>query len=238
MVRVRDIYPNIYSYLLESNTYSSIIQDLEKVDWMMWANFNMKNRLLFENYWYFKDIVFNPYFIYLYTMYDRYFDLSLFHYDPFISFSSGIILFFMLNGRIPVDALLLLFGFLFNINPIYVVSLFLIWKYTRLKKHKPKQFRWHTELNQDCNTYSPEPLKSEDDNKVFDHILIGQDISTLYTAALLSKVGHKCCVLLSKDSTPEMVRIDILTRSSLVMPNRSHLQRHHSLHLHATCRLA
>ena len=43
-------------------------------------------------------------------------------------------------------------------------------------------------------------------SNLFDHILIGGDISTLYTAALLSKVGHRCCVLNPEDNRPSVVR--------------------------------
>ena len=43
-------------------------------------------------------------------------------------------------------------------------------------------------------------------SNLFYHVLIGGDVSTLFTAALLSKVGHRCCVLNPVGNSPTSVR--------------------------------
>jgi hypothetical protein len=72
----------------------------------------------------------------------------------------------------------------------------------------------------------------------YDHILVGHDISTLYTAALLSKAGHRCCVLIDKNAPPLSFRPDPevwpyevpLKNAVISRPDR------YQVHLHAMIR--
>ena len=50
-------------------------------------------------------------------------------------------------------------------------------------------------------------LCSDKFDKTFDHILIGNDLSTLYAAALLARNNHRCCVLQPADGAVMKVRV-------------------------------
>ena len=46
---------------------------------------------------------------------------------------------------------------------------------------------------------STSSLTADKFDTTFDHILIGNDLSTLYAAALLARNNHRCCVLQPTD---------------------------------------
>ena len=115
-------------------------------------------------------------------------------------------------------------GLLFNVNPIYVVlGTILFHLITKMLRPMPKQYIRREKTSRKKHNidsegeglsvaYAKSQLASEPitvdgvASNLFDHILIGGDISTLYTAALLSKVGHRCCVLNPEDNRPSVVR--------------------------------
>ena len=112
--------------------------------------------------------------------------------------ATAVILLYMMYRRIPHDAVILIACFIFNINPLYVVTLFILWKsYT--VKHKPKDYVRVVPKKSEEKLSQVEKLAE----KPFDFILLGNNISTLYTAALLSKTGQKCCVVIP-DNTPSV----------------------------------
>lgn len=118
--------------------------------------------------------------------------------DPLIPLATAVILLYMMYRRVPHDAVILIACFIFNVNPIYVVILFILWK-SHSVKHKPKDFVRVTP-KRPVEKFSP--LEALTD-KPFDFILLGNNISTLYTAALLSKAGQRCCVVIS-ENTPSV----------------------------------
>lgn len=131
--------------------------------------------------------------------------------DPIIPIATAVILLYMMHKRVPQDLLILIGLLIFNLNPLYVVIGFLVWKATRSsrkKSHKPVNIKRDS-------LASIEEITQAD--RSFDYILIGNSVSTLYTAALLSKVGQKCCVLVPQhlpcvavhpDGAPCAVTID------------------------------
>jgi hypothetical protein len=124
--------------------------------------------------------------------------------DPLIPFATAVIVLFMLHKRVDNTVLTLAAAFLFNLNPFYVAVVVLLMYFQRRTK-KPKQhiktnsrdlkkyanYKTYTVLDYGDSNFQ----EKNEMNESFDHILIGNDISTLFTAALLSKNGHKCCVL-------------------------------------------
>ena len=93
--------------------------------------------------------------------------------------------------------LLLLSAFLFDINPLYVVVFSLIWKLLRKElssKVGIKSDVISVALSkkvdiEDGNT------KRADPSREYDYVLIGNNIGTHFTAALLSKAGFSCCIV-------------------------------------------
>lgn len=107
----------------------------------------------------------------------------------------------------------LIAAFIFSLNPLYVVLLTLFWGFSSLtskspKLHLPNRFR--SKSLKETLAYSPEDIKSTlNDGQfdpVFDHVLVGNDLGTLYTAALLARNNHKCCVLQPVDGIVTKVR--------------------------------
>ena len=123
--------------------------------------------------------------------------------EPLIPFATAIIILFMLHKRVDNTILTLAAAFLFNLNPFYV-TIIILSMYLFRRTKKPKQYikSNNRELKKyvgyktyNIQDYSDINVQEKNDmNEIFDHILIGNDISTLFTAALLSKNGHKCCV--------------------------------------------
>ena len=56
-----------------------------------------------------------------------------------------------------------------------------------------------------------------EDEGSWDHVLLGSDIGTLYTAALLSRVGHRCCVLQPDGAQPLHVKA-VDSEAGLALP--------------------
>ena len=105
--------------------------------------------------------------------------------------ATAVILLYMMYRRIPHDAIILIACFIFNVNPFYVFTLFILWKsYT--VKHKPKEYTRVLPKKPEEKFSQLEKLAE----KHFDFILLGNNISTFYTAALLSKTGQKCCLVI------------------------------------------
>jgi hypothetical protein len=123
--------------------------------------------------------------------------------EPLIPTATAVIMLYMMYKRIPLEALVLLACFIFNLNPLYVVTFYILWKLS-VVQHKPKQFIRPTVSTR------PQRLRRLVDipvDKTYDYVLIGNNISTYYTAALLSKAGQKCLVLLPPDAPATELRV-------------------------------
>ena len=117
--------------------------------------------------------------------------------DPFMPAATALIVLFMLHKRVGNEVLALAAAFIFNLNPAYVVlAVLLLWIFQKSKKpkgHVSKKKRPAAEV-----VAVPIAISSKASPTIgteYDHILVGSDLSTLYTAALLGKNGHRCCVL-------------------------------------------
>ena len=221
MVHLDDVRPGIWDVTVEYMESSLKELNFEGDDivlnWREAANFLRRERELFEKYGFLKDLILNPVFQSWKTWIEEYFQFmfrirfSLVLGEPLLPLVTSIIILYMMNRRIPTDIIFLIAGLFFNINPIYVVVLYVAYYYSlNWNNEKPKQYTTEN-ANEKVFTAGIEVLKdiskstiydstehtfamSSNDSE-FDHILIGGDLSTLYTASLLSEVGHKCLVL-------------------------------------------
>eukprot|EP01032_Pedospumella_encystans_P017693 gene17692-20153_t len=223
MVHLGEVSPSICDNIIESielalgNT--DFQDDLPEFDWRKAANRRKFDRELFERYGYFKDIILHPQFQYVknYLEENADFDLSFQVGEPLIPVTTALILLFMLHKRVGTTMVTLVALFIFNVNPLYVciaaLALYCLYAgQSQPKQYKPIQMANSTAKLPSSTGFPALPAKpSEASSKTgvaclsaeslqglrtdYDHILIGSDIGTLYTAALLAKNGHRCCVL-------------------------------------------
>jgi hypothetical protein len=213
MVRLGDINPLIWDVITEQmedelREFKFKAEDIE-FDWRVNAASRKLERELFEQYGVWKDIILDPRFQYIKQLAEENVNFDFQLGDPFIPFATSVIILFMIYKRVNNSILALIAGLIFNINPFYVFLSLLSWR--MVKNKKPRQYvkTKVTKSNIDrplqSIPFQPEILPMEYE---YDHILIGNDISTLYCAALLSKVGHKCCILKPRGVLPLEVRLE------------------------------
>lgn len=229
MVRLDGIRPGVWDATVE--VMESALRDLEfdgddiVYNWRKDANLKRRERELFEKYGFLKDIILNPTF----QDWKQWFDELWDHHTPSMEFTLGepmmplvtcIVVMFLMHKRVPNDFVVLAGGLLFNVNPIYVVLGTIAYHLaSKWFRPKPRQYVKITPAKAKDGDdvavpYSDSQLcKDGSDNQkdgvasnLFDHVLIGGDVSTLFTAALLSKVGHRCCVLQPDSESPTSIR--------------------------------
>ena len=124
-----------------------------------------------------------------------YISFEIFLGDPIFSNTVFFVILSAFYKRASPEILFLVICLQYNINPLYVIPVFLMYKLFFSGRRFPRQY-----IKPDYKSVSADRLKSSDEltKTDFDHVIIGGDISALYTAALLSKCGHTCCVLSSK----------------------------------------
>ena len=221
MVHLGEVSPSICDNIIESielalgNT--DFQDDLPEFDWRKAANRRKFDRELFERYGYFKDIILHPQFQYAknYLEENADFDLSFQVGEPLIPVTTAVILLFMLHKRVGTTMVTLVALFIFNVNPLYVCIAALALYCLYAGQSQPRQYKAIQTANSTAKLPSSISTNQIDANECtskinvtsftaeslqglrtdFDHILIGSDIGTLYTAALLAKIGHRCCVL-------------------------------------------
>jgi hypothetical protein len=198
-------------------------------NWRKDANMKRRERELFEKYGFMKEVILNPTFQAWKQWFDELWDQNTPSMDmtlgePMLPLVTAIIVMYMMHKRVPNDVLVLAGGLIFNVNPIYVVAGTIVFHLSsKWMRSKPRQYvkkkaavvAVSSSGNDDVAVpYTQSQLhkeNKEDDstgiaNNLFDHVLIGSDISTLFAAALLSKVGHRCCVLQPEGDSPSEVR--------------------------------
>ncbi len=206
MVRLGEVSPGVWDVV---ETFRGFTMDDVALNWRKAANMNKFDRELFERYGYFKDIILHSRFqqIKQYLFENVEFDFSLFLGDPLMPTATSIIILFMLNKRVSYVVLVMAGLFMFNVNALYVaVLIFVFWIFSK-KVALPKGFREIKVSEGDWKSYVGDVLCGAGSavDSSFDHVLIGGDIATLYTAALLSRNGHRCCVLQPVDGHPVQV---------------------------------
>lgn len=209
MVHLGEVSPAIWDSTIEwlqeriqdfnIDEYDSIVSN-----WKKSANIRRFDRELFEKYGYFKPIILHPQFQRIKAFlleHSANFDFDLLVGEPLLPWSTTIIVLFMLHKRISLSILLLGAAFVFNVNPLYVVVFSIPLLFTPSSKSIPKGYRRGVSTNSkhEASNALPTTLDKVPADTKYDHVLVGNDIATLYTAALLSRVGHRCCVLQSVD---------------------------------------
>lgn len=212
MVRLGEVNPSVWDEVVEYMEFKlqdskipfSAEEDLA-FDWRKSAKDRKLDREIFEQYGYFKDIILHPKFKYYKEWYDNHvkWDFILDDGHSRVPISVLVIVLSILYSRVSKDAFALIAAFLLNINPIYVVLSMLIYWFMFSKGLKPKKYRkraLHSNVPQFPIDFAMDsPFKNtvvNDSSAItYDHILLGNDISTLYTAALLARTGHKCLVI-------------------------------------------
>eukprot|EP00981_Chlorochromonas_danica_P003978 scaffold753_cov164-Ochromonas_danica.AAC.8 len=215
MVRMGDGSPQVWYTIVEE--MESKLKDIEfqgediLLDWRKAARRRKIDREIFEKYGYFKDIILHPKFqmVKQYLEEHANFDLQL--GDPIMPLTTAVIILFMLHRRISNLSVSLVAAFLFNLNPLYV-SLYILFMLLVAFRPKPKQYISRRKNQLDISSGLARKKKSlqstltastktgAESELVYDHVLIGNSIGTLYTAALLAQCGHQCCVLQPKDA--------------------------------------
>lgn len=174
------------------------------LNWKDGANKRRYERELYERYGPFKDIILHPTYQSLKTKVEDNMNTDIVIGDPLIPFATAVIVLFMLHKRVDNTVLTLAGAFLFNLNPFYVAIIVLVMYFQRKTKRakqyittSSREMKKYSDYKsyKALNYYDSDFQQKNEMNENFDHILIGNDISTLLTAALLSKNGHKCCVL-------------------------------------------
>ena len=140
-----------------------------------------------------------------------YLSRNLFLGDPVLSNYIFVVILFIAYSRVSSDVLILATAFQFNLNPLYVIPLFAFYKlFIRRGRRTPKQYVKVTRRASSKSERADVLLDSE-----YDHIILGSTVSSLYTAALLSKCGHRCCVVMPSDQGPQLKVFSSAERNSL-----------------------
>jgi hypothetical protein len=201
MVRLHEVHSQLIDQI--THLFGLNYTLLDDHDWKAHIDQHMKERLHMELCGGIGVITCHPYAEYIVEIYHKYADFSIFVGDSMISIPTLVILCVMLNKRIDTELLFLIGAFLINLNPFYVIIVMMLWKIRRNKLHIPKQYRYD-KMQPVCDNfrYTSQNFKEKSNltSTTFDHILVGDNISTLYAAALLSRIGHSCCVLQPLDS--------------------------------------
>eukprot|EP01036_Dinobryon_divergens_P029406 gene29405-38498_t len=205
MVRLGDVSPTIWDKVVERMEEKLISIEFQEedilIDWRVLANKRKFNRELFEKYGFLKDVILHPRFQYVKQLLEDQADFRLFVSDPVLPWTTAIIILSMMYKRVNLTAMFLIAAFIFSLNPVYVVMLALFWGVLSLSSKSPKL---HLPIKKKSRSVgeggqSVSTLTSEKFDTTFDHVLIGNDLSTLYTAALLARNNHRCCVLQPTD---------------------------------------
>lgn len=217
MVRLGEVNPPTYEAVIsriERGFGGDEFEDeYEEFNWRKSANKRKFDRELFERYGYMKDIILHPKFQHVKQYLEENADFNVFLGEPLLPTTTAVVILFLINKRVSGSILGLTALLIFNINPLYVCLAAFVFLLLALStgKKTPKQFKPIRNLMQlkpvqkhgvQVNPITGcEPLPSSATQESlttaveYDHVLVGSDLGTLYTAALLAKNGHQCCVL-------------------------------------------
>lgn len=147
-----------------------------------------------------------------------YVDFDVLLGEPIIANHFFVVFIIIFYSRLSPELLYLIISFQYCVNPLYVVlfggaiKLFLSGPRTP-KNYIPQSNRHNNDLSKladipgvESRAFAADTIETLNYETLaamcetlnaakYDHILVGGDLSTLYTAALLAKCGHRCCVL-------------------------------------------
>lgn len=202
MVRLGEVSPSIWDAVTEQMEMALADIEFQATDILLdWRDDASKRRLdreLHDKYGILKDVILHPAYQYSVVWIEENVRYDVLLGEPLIPMATAVIVLYMLHKRVSDSILVLIGAFLFNLNPLYVTIL-LIYYHFYSKKSPKQHIKSIISPSNDWMSYTAEVTASNESNNEYDHVLIGNDISTLYTAALLSKNGHKCCVIQSVD---------------------------------------
>jgi hypothetical protein len=124
--------------------------------------------------------------------------------EPLMPWGTIIIVLVMLHKRVSNDIFALFGCFLFSINPIYVCVAYVSYRLFLNRYSSPKYCAIKSCKFPDYADYKTEKYKDSgmfDTHDMYHYVLIGNDVATLFAAALLSKVGYRCYVLQPQSSS-------------------------------------
>ena len=204
MVHLGDVSPAIWDQIVEIMEEKLKHIEFQEEDiafnWRIPADSKMLDRELYEIYGVFKDIILHPKFQQCKQFLEENVNYDFILADSMMPFATAVIVLFMMHKRVSNNIIALAAAFIFNVNPFYVCLIVLTWWFFEGGSKKPKMNipAAKNRRNVKDSSISTVPIKF---SKVpvevniaiteYDHVLVGNDLSTLYTAALLSKNGHK-----------------------------------------------
>lgn len=185
-------------------------------DWRKLAHRRKLDREMYEKYGQWKDIILDPRFQMVKHYLQENVDVQTIMSEPFIPWSTAVIILFMLNKRVNFNVLIFAAMLMFNVNPLYaaLVTILLLVRSSSGNKPQPKHLaetRKKSSLRKELKASSSAVNivnDLADMNLMFDHVLVGSDFATIYTAALLAKCGQRCCVLQPHEVDSVEVRDD------------------------------
>jgi hypothetical protein len=172
-------------------------------DWRKLAHKRKLERELYEQYGPWKDVILDARFQLLKHYIQENVDVETFMGEPFIPWSTAIIILLMLNKRVNSNILIFVGVLILNVNPFYItlMTFFLLLQnaFTRKRSKRLKDsVQKKHQIIKKCDVGSS-VTEFETLDLNFDHVLVGNDFSTMYTAALLARYGGRCCVLQPKE---------------------------------------
>lgn len=221
MVRLGEGSPAIVQLFVErarnesEGLFDSFKLDDFAFDWKKEARRRRVERELSDKYGYLKDFILNPHIQIAKQYIDDNIRFDFVLGEPLLPISTAIIVLFMMHKRVKNSLLGLIAAFIFNMNPMYV-SIVLLLSLLSTGRRKPKKFnlaRVAAKTTLDKATVAKDSVDSIANEAKFDHVLVGGNLSTLYTAALLAKCGHRCCVLQPSDNQKLEVSISFCAHS-------------------------
>lgn len=213
MVHLGDVSPSIWDQVVEIMEEKLKHIEFQEEDiafnWRIAADSKRLDRELYEIYGVFKDIILHPKFQYCKQFLEDNVNFDFVVGEPMMPVATAVIVLFMMYKRVSVNIIALAAAFIFNVNPFYVCLVVLTWYFTQGASKKPKMniAAGKNRVRVKDTLVSKDPILFSEDIDIaavdYDHVLVGNDLSTLYAAALLAKNGHKvrlshCHCLLSR----------------------------------------
>ena len=145
-MRLEDVKPSVWEQVLE--VMEASLKDVEfeaediEFDWRIGANARKLDRELYERYGLFKDIILSRRFQYIKSLVQENvvlnFDFLL--GDPLMPLLTCIIVLSLMRSRLSYDVIGLFAAFVFNVNPLYVVLGYVMYKFKPQSSRLPKQY--------------------------------------------------------------------------------------------------
>lgn len=195
MVKLGEASPSVLDDVIEKLEKNFKNAEETILDFQDYTTINKLDREVYQQFGSWKDIILDPRFQSMKQWYLDNISWDLVVGNPRVPIPYAVVILFLMYSKLPKPVVLLSGAFMFNLNPIYVVSsACLYWMLSGSKKplgFNKSSKRAQVELLENCC-----PLKLESSNleESCDYVIIGNSFSALFTAALLSRCGWKVFV--------------------------------------------